>query len=154
MNAIALPRITLPIFDVQLFEVELKKAGDLLDYVHGYQTLRDQQLLRTLDEMGILPFERAAVTEYKKKMKRANLFKMPWNRRHWYTTELRRYSAPVPLEVLKKANEIRVRHTVTVGVDYFALEARDYYADPFLWVQASDTTPRHHIAVWDEPKFM
>lgn len=153
MNAIALPRIMLPVFDVDLFEIELKKAGDVLDYAHGYQALRDRQLLRTLNEMDVLPFERAAVTAYKKKMQRTNWFRMPWNHRTWYSTELRRYSAPVPLEVLKKANEIRAKHTVTVGVDYFSLEAQDYYADPFLWVQASDGMPRHHIAVWDEPKF-
>lgn len=154
MNAIALPRITLPAFDLTLFEKQLTKAGDRLDYTHGYQVLRDQKLLRTLDRLGIMPFEVQAVQDYKKMMQRTtNRWKMPWNWMEWYTTDLRRYAAPIPMEVIEKVNLIRDEQCVGVGIDYFAKERYEYNADPFLWVQAADTTPRHYVAVWDEPKF-
>jgi hypothetical protein len=154
MNAIVLPRIELPVFEMERMGAVLKQSADKFDYTHGILAVQDFRLLKVLAKLEILPFELQAVRDYKSQMRRTNLTRMPWNWHRWYQTSLRYYNAPVPIEVLQKANAVRDELCVTVGVEYFSKRAQEYRCDPFLWVQVSESTPRHYIAVWDEPKFV
>lgn len=154
MNAIALPRIELPVFEIERLSSVLKRSAERLDYTHGHLAMEDFRLLKVLHELEIMPFKEEAVRNYKREMRRTNFGRMPWNWQRWYQTSLRYYRAPVPVEVLEKANAIRDKMCVTIGVDYFSKDAKEYRCDPFLWVGLSENTPKYFIAVWDEPKFL
>jgi hypothetical protein len=65
MNAIVLPRIELPVFEMERMGAVLKQSADKFDYTHGILAVQDFRLLKVLAKLEILPFELQAVRDYK-----------------------------------------------------------------------------------------
>lgn len=88
-----------------------------------------------------------------------NKGKWLFGKQQWHTTELSRFSGPVPADVLELALKVRENVGGRFQVEYLAkeeLERRYNFDldDPFLLVRADENSPWHHIAVWNEPKFI
>lgn len=152
MNVAALPRMAMPSMALREVADILVRASNRLDYTHGARQLNKLTLFKALNELEILPFERKAVIEYKRKMLDTQKWVLPWKRSRWYIENVRHYDAPIPVEVLEKVVALREKVSgYTYGVEYFARERRFYDGDPFLVVQ--NEFELYYIAVWDEPGF-
>lgn len=161
LNSAALPRISLPTTNLAEMWETLSNSTQILGYVYADRTLARQKLFETLSKCDIMPFESKAVQDYKNKKRRQyNAFKMPWNRMHWWSTPLTHYDAPVPMDVLNKAMQIKENlprgwsaMTLELGVQYFAQKPKEtLYGDPFLTAKLY-TDEIFYLAVWDEPTF-
>lgn len=141
----------------------------------GYQPLaieltriqRERDLVEALNAAGIVPLDPAQVEQYKTAMAqkkyneevklrtRSYVYDMIIVR--WDTTLLSAYTAPIPQHVLQTAltlrDELSTRGDVTTTFHVESLTVQHVTHDPFLYVTAGAGSPRHYIAVWDEPEF-
>jgi hypothetical protein len=169
MNSITLPRITLNMPELESFNKVAINASSSLGYQTYKDKMADMQLLGVMAELGILPFEQAAVDEYKrKKLREKNgspllswLKFHPW---YWESQKISSYDGYIPQDILEKAIQLSYRYSrnddstlITIGVE--TLEKRRHVVDPDpfiyvrVWTGQDERTPRHYFAVWDEPGF-
>lgn len=142
----------------------------------GYQPLAneltrircEQRLVEAIQAVGIVPLDREQVSAYKKAMsakkyeeearRRQQSYVYDMIRVTWVPTLLSAYTEPIPQHVLQTAltlrEELSRQGDVTATFHVDALRIDRVTHDPFLFVTAGfEGSPRHYIAVWDEPEF-
>lgn len=156
MNSVALPRIAFPNLPMGLEEFGKlsRKISSELDYTPAHTYYRRLTVLQTFQKLGCMPFEVSAVRQYKREKQaaaRKGLWR-PSKRLAWYWREcwLSQYKAPIPLEVLQMALQLKNESALHLEMRVHYLHNEDLHenvVDPFLVVEG------YFIAVWDEPGF-